>query len=160
MYTTLNESIFLKQHLQLNYRVLEYGSGESTIEIAKLTKEVISIEHVKKFADKIQNKNIQNVTIVYCPPNLPYVEGTQCGDYETFKDYIESPKNYGLFDCVFIDGRARVECAKFIKQIARNNCKIFIHDFFSRLNSDNYKEILNYLKYVSHVEDMCLFKLK
>jgi hypothetical protein len=125
-------------------------------------KEIISVEHNKEWANEIQNKNILNATILYVPPDAPYVEGTENdGLYFQFKSYIECPLKYGKFDVIFIDGRARVECAKVCKNLILNpDCDIFVHDFFIRQNTgENYKEILKYLKIIDSVGQMCRLRV-
>ena len=63
-----------------------------------------------------------------------------------------------MFDVIFIDGRARIECAKICNEISHENTIIFIHDFRSRY--ENYKLVLDHLTLISEVEDMAMFKIK
>ena len=161
MFTHKSEQDFLFSYLKPEFRVLEYGSGESTVEISKIVKEIVTVEHIEEWANFVKKLELPNATVLYNPPDLSYEEGIdgKDGTFEEFKTYIQSPKEYGKFDVIFIDGRARVECAKFAKQVANKNCMIFIHDFFSRQNSENYKEALKYLEIVSSERDMCRLRL-
>ena len=52
MFTTPAESAFLFAEIDKNKKVLEYGSGQSTIEIAERCNEIISIEHQEEWYTK------------------------------------------------------------------------------------------------------------
>lgn len=156
MFTKESEKNFLIENLNLNHRVLEWGSGSSTLLIAENVKEIISIEHQKKWFDTVNEKKTDNIKIYLKEPNLPYAEGGHDGTYEEFKDYCDFPLNLGYFDIILIDGRARVSCAYNCLKISHENTLIFIHDF----NRVEYQEINNFLEKISCVDSMCLFKLK
>ena len=161
MFTENNESDFFLSHIKKTDRVLEYGSGQSTKEIANICHTVVSVEHQKNWYEKVKDEITENVILLLREPNLDYIEGTyNCGTYEEFKDYINSPSEYGDFDIILIDGRARVECAKMCKNFCKENTLIFIHDFTSRMENHNYKEVFNYLELIESVGDMSKFKLK
>jgi protein-L-isoaspartate O-methyltransferase len=156
MFTNLAEQKFFLQHLSDHHHVLEYGCGESTSEISKLVKSLISIEHQKLWFDKINSKSLNNCKIILCPPDSDYKEGGHCGTYEQFKTYIYSPIEYGPFDIILIDGRARVECAKLCKQMTHNNSLIFVHDY----DRKEYHVINNILNFVNMVGTMAKFTIK
>ena len=60
MFTTKKEEEFFLNKLNKNHRVLEWGSGESTFQISKLVKEIVSIEHQKNWFNKIKlNTNLK-----------------------------------------------------------------------------------------------------
>ena len=164
MFAKDKESEFFLKNINKNSIVLEYGSGESTIEIANLCKSVLSIEHNPKWYSIIKSQLPSNATIILKESNLPYIDGHADGTYQEFKDYIEAPLGYGKFDIILIDGRARLECAKFIKNVCHKNTIIFVHDFTSRVNNlqitPYYKDIFNYLDILESVQDMSKFKLK
>jgi hypothetical protein len=161
MFTTNDESNFFLKHIEKNHKVLEYGSGQSTSEIATRCEKLISIEHQKSWYNQVINSVPSNVTLILAEPDEIYLENTyNCGSYNQFKSYINSPIEYGKFDIILIDGRARVECAKFCRYISKDNTLIFIHDFTSRLENHNYKEALRYLELIDSVGDMSKFKLK
>ena len=156
MFTSTEEQNFFISHLNDDLRVLEYGSGSSTEEISKKVKEVISVEHQEHWHNKLINQNLKNCKLLLEKPNLPYTEGITDGTYEEFKNYIESPLDYGLFDIILIDGRARVSCADFTKKISHKKTLIFVHDF----NRQEYQEINNLLEHVQTVGTMAKFKIK
>jgi predicted O-methyltransferase YrrM len=143
-------------HLKDTHSVLEFGSGTSTFEIANKVKKIISIEHQKKWYDSLILESPENCTLILKEPNLPYVEGLSCGTYDEFKDYIESPIEYGPFDIILIDGRARVSCSSICKLLSHENTIIFIHDF----HRPEYQEALKYLELIDSVKTMSKFKLK
>lgn len=156
MFTTQQESAFFLFEITKTHRVLEYGSGESTIEIADKCLSILSIEHQKQWYDKLIELKPINCELILREPNLPYKEGVHCGTYEQFKSYIEAPLDKGPFDIILIDGRARVACASIVKLITHDNTLIFIHDY----NRPEYAEVLNYLELIEQVGTMGKFKIK
>jgi hypothetical protein len=156
MFTQKNEEVFFMSHITNDSKILEYGSGISTNEIAKKCKTILSIEHQEEWYNKLKNQLLPNCEIILKKPDLPYTEGFYCGTYDEFKSYIEAPLNKGPFDIILIDGRARVSCASIAKLISHENTIIFIHDF----HREEYKEALNYLELVEQVETMAKFKIK
>lgn len=161
MFAQEDESRFFLESIGKDDRVLEYGSGQSTKEIASRCKELVSIEHQRDWYEKVILDIPKNVTLILKEPNLPYLENTyNCGKYEEFEDYITCPRSYGKFDVIFIDGRARVECAKFCRNLAHENTLIFIHDFSSRIHNHGYEEAFEYLELIDSVSDMSKFRIK
>lgn len=156
MFTNTKEQEFFLSHLQPQYRVLEYGSGYSTNEIAQYVKEIISIEHQHEWYNTLINQIPENCTLILSPPNLPYIEGGHDGTYDEFKNYIESPLDKGVFDIILIDGRARTSCASVCKTISHSDTLIFIHDF----QRPEYQEALNYLELIDIIDTMAKFKIK
>jgi precorrin-6B methylase 2 len=152
---------FFKKHLESNQRVLEWGCGSSTISISKLVKEIHSIEHNKDWFDNINSKiSNTNISLYLCEPDNEYVEGGHCGTFQQFETYIKKPLELGRFDLIFIDGRARIECAKICKDISHEDTLIFIHDYRGRFYKENYQEIENYLTFISEVNNLALFNIK
>lgn len=130
------EQQLLFAHLNKKMRVLEFGSGASTLAIAKRVKRVVSIEHDETFYKStlqlLKDNGIVNVGLFYVPANaLPI--GADDGTAEGFADYINTPAKYAVnekFDLVFVDGRARVACAKkSIESYLKTGGIIFIHDY-------------------------------
>ena len=160
MFTSPEEEKFIFNYLNKDMKLLEYGSGESTIQFSHHVKEVVSIEHNENWFNKVFSKIDKNVNLHLCKPDLHYEEVIHDGTYEQFKTYITYPIKYGIFDVIFIDGRARIECAKFAKNLSNHKTMIFIHDFFSRLELDNYKKIYDYLILEEYVGEMAKFRVK
>lgn len=90
----------LSRNLNKKARVLEFGSGMSTIWYAKHAGEVFSVEDCKPWFDKvssiIQQNNIKNV-------NLAYFE-----DQDRYSKFMKDD-NFG-FDLIMVDGNYRDAC--------------------------------------------------
>ncbi len=120
---------FLKEYLNTNSRVFEYGGGGSTLFFINRAKEVVTIEHhpewYQKLQDKIRRKNASNWTVKLIPPESKekdlQLDPSNPGHYYTneepysdciFKSYVtyvdRYPDNY--FDLIMIDGRSRPSC--------------------------------------------------
>lgn len=160
MYTSIREQNFFLKHLEQSHRVLEWGSGQSTLEIAERVKSLVSIEHNRPWYDKTINKIPNNAKLILKEPNGPWDWGRP-QPYELFKDYIEYPLQEikdGLFDIVFIDGTSRQNCASICKQITHENSIVFIHDFDLKVRT-SYIDALKYLEKIEQVETMAKFKV-
>lgn len=156
MFTEKNEEEFFFNEINENSKVLEYGSGVSTTEIANKCKTILSIEHQENWYNKMKNEIPNNCELIFKNPDLPYIEGSDCGTYEEFKSYIEAPINNGPFDVILIDGRARVSCASICHKMSHENTIVFIHDY----HREEYQEALNYLELINQVGTMAKFKVK
>jgi hypothetical protein len=155
MFTTNEEENFFMSHIDESKKVLEYGSGMSTIQISRKCKSIVSVEHQENWYNKIKIELPNNAEILFRKPNLPY-EGPHCGTYEEFKDYVEAPLQQAPFDIILIDGRARVSCASIVKELSHPDTIIFIHDF----ERQEYQEVLNFLTLTNRVGNMAKFKNK
>ncbi|MGV8834229.1 MAG: class I SAM-dependent methyltransferase [Devosia sp.] len=85
-------------------RVFEYGSGASTIWLARRAASVISVEHDAEWAAKMKTKlsgfaNVQLITAEY-DADGPAAE----------QPYVRSIEGTGQFDMIVVDGRLRVHC--------------------------------------------------
>lgn len=94
-----------------NKKVFEWGSGNSTLYFSQRAKNIISIEHDKKWFDQIKSGMGENVSLRY---------------FEKKQDYIHSIK--GLFDVIIIDGLYRDECAKIAPQYLKEGGVIILDD--------------------------------
>jgi hypothetical protein len=98
-------------------RVFEYGSGASTVWLARRAGEVHSVEHHRGFADHLRPllTDAGQVTLQVVEPRRtpePTVPSTKEG-YEglDFVDYVAAIHSVGgEFDLIVIDGRARAAC--------------------------------------------------
>lgn len=92
----------IKKILKSGFKVFEWGSGASTIWLAKQVLQLVSIEHdptwYKLVTDALVGAKLSNVTLKL----LDRDSGA----------YVESIREHpdGFFDFVFIDGRQRVAC--------------------------------------------------
>ena len=91
---------FIKDRLNKNLSVFEYGSGNSTLFYAKHVKRVVSVEHDEAWYKKIVNQKAPNAEMIFTKlePN---------GEYSQ-KAKLLSEK----FDVIIVDGRDRVNCCK------------------------------------------------
>lgn len=159
------EKEFLLSHIDSNTDVLEWGSGESTIEIARRCKSIVSIEHDPAFAASMSrfiSSRYSQLPIQYLlmKPNKQPDDPESDGTYQEFKDYILAPKSLNKeFDIIFIDGRARLECARIAYSLVKSNGFIFIHDFADppQRTRESYIHVLELLNKVDSVETMWKF---
>jgi predicted O-methyltransferase YrrM len=75
-------------------RIFEYGGGNSTVWYADRASGVVSVEHNKKWYQKIQSQMPENTTTHYIPPD----------------SYTEAIDSRGPFDVVIVDGLHRNQC--------------------------------------------------
>lgn len=68
-----SETDVIKSFLDKDKIMFEYGSGGSTLYFSNYVKHLYSAEHSKEWTDKIdtkiQERNIQNITLLYAEPN-------------------------------------------------------------------------------------------
>lgn len=88
----------VKKHLNKSLRVFEWGCGNSTLFWSQYVKEVVSIEHDKKWYRRMLDIVPDNVRLKYC--ELKY-GGIYCKAILDEKD---------KFDIVLVDGRDRGRC--------------------------------------------------
>lgn len=122
---------FLEKTLTKDMRVYEYGMGGSTLFFAKRVKEIVSVEHDKKWFNLVQEtikkKGYGNwkgyllepeITTdkVNIDPSHPdsYTSEDPCFNEKKFINYAVHIDKYSdeYFDLIVIDGRARPSCFK------------------------------------------------
>jgi hypothetical protein len=98
-------------------RVFEYGSGASTLWLARRADEVHSVEHHAGFAEHIRpalekRPNIDFHIVESVQSSSPAVPSAKEGNARRdFSDYVATiDKVGGTFDLIVIDGRAREAC--------------------------------------------------
>lgn len=119
---------WLDSYLTKNMIVFEYGSGGSTLFIAKRVKKLITVEHHPEWhrtiSQLLKKENLSNCEYVLKEPKLsdnnlldpsnPQSYFSSSKKYEGFgfEDYCKVIESYpdSSFDLVFIDGRARSSC--------------------------------------------------
>ena len=102
---------FLENYVSPEHNVFEYGSGNSTLWFAERCQSVAACEHDKNWASFIQNESPKNASILHRGLSIKYES--------SIKDVDFSP------DIVLIDGRRRIECAKFtIEYLGLNHVMI------------------------------------
>jgi hypothetical protein len=130
---------FLHRQLRPDMRVYEFGTGGSTLYFAHHTKEIISVEHDKSWAErvnkalKLSGKNNWQINII--EPHFD--QATLHEDPASLNSYISNGDDYrgqsfikfakdidrypdGYFNIVLIDGRARPSCFRHsVKKVCR-----------------------------------------
>lgn len=91
---------FIEQRLTKQLSVFEFGSGNSTFYYALKAKKVVSVEHDKKWFDKISVKRPNNALIIFCALD-------ENGKYSKAPLFTDEK-----FDIIIVDGRDRVNCCK------------------------------------------------
>ncbi|MCY6353976.1 cytidylyltransferase domain-containing protein [Clostridium sp. ZS2-4] len=126
-YSAIN---FIEERIRKEMIVFEYGSGNSTLWLAKNVLKVYSVEHDLKWFNKVRNMISDNVNYKYIP-------------LEYGGEYCKEILNYNnKFDIVIIDGRDRVNCCKNCINALKDD-GIIIWDDTLR---EEYNEGYNYLK--------------
>lgn len=89
---------FIRDRLNNNMNILEFGSGNSTLFLSAKVKYVTAVEHDFDWFNTIKNKIPENVTINYISLND--------GD-----NYIKFATNQNCtYNIIIVDGRHRVNC--------------------------------------------------
>jgi predicted O-methyltransferase YrrM len=98
-------------------RVFEYGSGASTLWLARRADEVHSVEHYREFGERMRPAlaplaNVDFRIVEPVPSATPVVGSRKEGAAGLdFADYVASIDDVpGEFDLIVIDGRAREAC--------------------------------------------------
>lgn len=163
MLNNQDEVQFLLENLKETDEVLEWGSGGSTLAIAKRVKTLYSIEHNKEWFDKITALIPENVHLFYVERNKEEMSGDD-GTLEDYYDYVNFPSKMGKkFDVIFIDGRARVECAKVATHLLKAGGTIFIHDYCHPnevYRRREYEVVEDFLEKTGQVFAFAKFKIK
>ncbi len=90
---------FIEDKLKSDFRVFEYGSGQSTLWYAPRVKQVISVEHNPDYFLLLQNSLPENVTLSLIEDREKYA-----AEIKRYSD--------GYFDVIVIDGINRARCAE------------------------------------------------
>lgn len=97
-------------------RAFEYGSGASTVWLARRCRDVVTVEHdagfAKYVAPLLARDNIR-LKLVEAEPNVSAPaagSGRRGYEHADFSAYVDAIAGGGLYDLIVIDGRARVAC--------------------------------------------------
>ncbi len=89
-----------------NFKILETGSGGSSIFFLNRCRELVSIEHDKKWVEKIMSLNISESTDRSWKLIHKNLHADSYASYSPYLDYLESLED-NTFDLISIDGRLR-----------------------------------------------------
>ena len=134
---TLGEWHFLRNNIKKQHKVLEFGSGNSTLHLQERCKKLVSIEHNRRWYDFVKVK--------INPQRVDY-------HHRKIKHYTKNLKNLGSFDVVIIDGRSRLKCAKDILKVLKKDHMVFVHDWYR----PQYHKMLKDYTLVHRKHDMVL----
>jgi len=121
---------FIKERLNRQHTVFEFGSGNSTYFYAKYAGVVVSVEHDKEWYDKIVSTKPENSEMIFC-------ELIRDGDYCRVPLKLEE-----TFDIIIVDGRDRVNCCKQAVSAVSENGVIVLDDS----EREFYREGITFLK--------------
>jgi precorrin-6B methylase 2 len=124
-----NSIHFLKKKIDKQMKVFEYGMGGSTVFFARLTQEVVSVEHDRIWFEstkrRMENLKINNWEAILAVAEVEkttqakdpadpfsYVSSDKKYKNYNFEKYVNTIKSYpeNYFDVIVIDGRSRPSC--------------------------------------------------
>lgn len=145
-YTAIDQVSEYLEKLHHKARVFEYGSGASTLWLAKRAQSVISIEHDHDWYAQLSTYTVNqpNIILQLCPGQLmtqpnPNAAITPKYPHLNFADYVHSIHQLDrLFDLIVIDGRCRNLC--FLQALAHLAPTGYI--IFDNSNRQRYQSVL------------------
>ena len=139
-----DEMELFEKYLVPDLRVFEWGSGGSTVKYGSMVKKWISIEHDLNWYLNVKAKVTQN-------ENVRVFRVDKFNDYKRYSRAISYwPKNY--FDLVFVDGRARVACARNAHAHLKDDGYLILHD----CKRERYREIFEMYEVVEIVNSLAV----
>ena len=131
---------YLKTITRKDMSVFEYGSGGSTLFWASRVRELVSVEHDRKWFDKMKTElaeqGLTNVKYIlseadtepdFVSKNIAvpadYISSDPSFKGKSFKNYATQIDSYAnnYFDIVIVDGRARPSCIQHAKDKVKIN---------------------------------------
>jgi len=131
--------------LNADTRVLEWGSGGSTLFFSQFVKSWDTVEHNVDWIPKMKEytKELSNVHFHTAKHSWDGLSNNGDGSYKDFEEYVNLPQDFtsGPYDVVIVDGRARVDCAlsTLRNHLLSPNGVVLIHDWERSM----YKEVLD-----------------
>lgn len=104
---------FLEQRQISGLKILEFGSGNSTVWFTKRNNSIHSIETSKKWIEKLKEREIIDMQMVY-----------QVSEENYF--FPIHQKNLKNFDLIIIDGKRRNDCMKRAPKLLSDNGVIIL----------------------------------
>ena len=122
----------IEEHLEPNHRMIEFGSGRSTLWFSSLVKEIHSVEHNSSWAKEVSAAVVSNVHVHCREPEFPHV-GFAAAKPGQFQSYLSVPDELAIeVDVALIDGRARIEAAIAVAPWLKPGGWLFFHDWYKR----------------------------
>ena len=136
---------FQKNQHEQKYKVLEWGSGASTIWLLRRGFEVTSIEHDEVWGRQVlvKARNLGlNFKLIMCAPERsshPKRPSNKRGfEHLDFENYVNAVPAKTMFDLIVIDGRSRESCLK----VAWSHLKRDGIILFDNSNRKRYRKII------------------
>lgn len=117
---------FFEERLQRDFKLFEFGAGQSTLYYAKILSVVHAVEHDPSWHSKIIKANdemggVARIRLEKIPAEHAGKSLTDVSFVEETNDYVSSISEYGLkYDVVVVDGLFRNSCA--------TNCVNYLSD--------------------------------
>ncbi len=114
-------------------RCLEWGVGYGTLHFPRLLTEDgewIAVEHDEDWAGKIITMDLpRQVRLHHVPPDRQrWSVSAGDGDLKEFRNYVKFPAQYGAFDFILVDGRAREACLLEASSLLSPHGVVVLHD--------------------------------
>lgn len=97
---------FLKDKLSSDLKILEWGSGSSSLWFAKNGCDVTSIEHNEEWANIVKGMKSEKINLIVS---------------STKDDYVKPDINFSTINVFLIDGIYRNECASYLAGLIKSN---------------------------------------
>lgn len=101
-------------------RMLEFGSGASTMWFAKRVDQLVSVEHDPRWAARV-TRRANTELLVREAPDDPYY-------FDSSEPYLRDAVALGPYDIVLIDGVGRVTCAQHVQEVAADGALVILDD--------------------------------
>lgn len=122
---------FIDRHVHRQARVLEWGSGSSTLWFAARGCSILSVEHDPAW-HKLVSERLVSPSLVLCR--------------DLGAGYFRPTESIGEFDLITIDGRQRCECARLVLDaVESGSCKPGLILVFDDTERPRYRECLDLL---------------
>jgi len=147
----------LRDHFGSRAKVLEFGTGRSTVAFSTHASSWVAIEHNPEWGARTQAflGEGSGVRIEVVLPNRPQ-RGQDAAVPGQFASYIEAGRRFcpeGGYDFVLVDGRARVECMLKLADwgLLRPGSIVALHDLRRERYLEHLDELLRRYRLVSAV---------
>jgi len=120
---------FIEPRLKKDFKIFEYGSGNSTLWYAKRVSEITAVENDLEWYKNVSSSMPSNAQVIYC--ELKY-DGDYCR---------QVAKQNKLYNIIIIDGRDRNNCTKLcIESLTEDGVIVFDNS-----NLTQYTEAIEFL---------------
>ena len=136
-------------------RALEWGTGYGTLHFSRLLPSAsrwIAVEHDSLWADRIRSMEPPLRVSIFTVPaeNAAWKEAGGDGSYAEFRTYVDFPAQFGDFEFILVDGRARSACLRRAHSLLAPGGVVVLHDAnreFLREALDLFPEQAEFLDY-------------